>query len=394
LLARLAELHDGELTVLEGGAEHHFGTAAPDGLRATVRIERPQFWSAAALGGTVGAGESYIDGHWQSDDLTSLTRLMIRNRDLLRRVEGGVARLAAPFRRGLHWLNRNTRSGSRRNVAAHYDLGNAFFGLMLDPAMAYSCAIYPRAEATLHEAQLQKFDTVCRTLDLRPGERLLEIGTGWGGLAMHAARHYGCHVTTTTISTEQHAYVADAVRRAGLESSIRLLNEDYRDLRGSYDKLVSVEMIEAVGHRFLDGFFAACGRLLAPHGAMLLQAITIRDQLYERALDRVDFIQRFVFPGGFLPSVTAMLNAVRAKTDLKLFNLVDIGPHYARTLADWRRNVTAHEAQIRALGYPDRFLRLWQFYLSYCEGGFVERQLGDVQMLLTKPACRRAPLAP
>jgi cyclopropane-fatty-acyl-phospholipid synthase len=394
LLGRLEALRDGELTIREGGAEHRFGRPSSDSLRATVEVTDARFWASAAFGGTVGAGESYILGDWSADDLTALIRLMVRNRELTNQVEGGLARLAAPLRRLWHWWRSNTRSGSRRNIAAHYDLGNAFFELMLDPTMAYSCAIYPAAGASLHAAQLHKFETICRALDLRRGERLLEIGTGWGGLAMHAARHYGCEVTTTTISAEQHAFAAAAIRNAGLESSIRLLRADYRDLSGRYDKLVSVEMIEAVGHRFLDDYFAVCGQLLEPHGAMLLQAITIQDQLYAEALGAVDFIQRFVFPGGFIPSISAMLDSVRRVTDLKLFHLADIGPHYATTLADWRRNVHAHIAEIRALGYPKSFQRLWDFYLAYCEGGFLERQLGDVQMLLTKPGCRRAPLCP
>jgi cyclopropane-fatty-acyl-phospholipid synthase len=394
LLGRLAALRDGELTIRERGVEHRFGHASGDSLRATVEVADARFWASAAFGGTVGAGESYILGQWDVDDLTALIRLMVRNRDLMHRVEGGLARLEAPLRRLWHWLRTNTRSGSRRNIAAHYDLGNAFFELMLDPTMAYSCAIYPAAGASLHEAQLNKFETICRALDLRRGERLLEIGTGWGGLALHAARHYGCEVTTTTISAQQHEFAAAAIQRAGLESSIRLLREDYRDLTGRYDKLVSVEMIEAVGHRFLDDYFATCGRLLEPHGAMLLQAITIQDQLYAEALGAVDFIQRFVFPGGFIPSIGAMLDSVRRVTDMKLFHLADIGPHYATTLADWRRRVHAHATEIRALGYPQPFMRLWDFYLAYCEGGFLERQLGDVQMLLTKPGCRRAPLCP
>jgi cyclopropane-fatty-acyl-phospholipid synthase len=393
LLGRLAGLACGQLTIDEQGERQVFGRAT-EGCELAARIEvlDPQFWADAAFGGTVGAGESYIRGHWRSADLTTLVRLLVRNRELMNGLEGGLARVRAPLRRLLHWAHRNTRSGSQRNIAAHYDLGNGFFRLMLDPTMAYSCAIYPTPASTLHEAQLAKFDAVCRKLDLGPGDELLEIGTGWGGLAIHAARHYGCRVTTTTISPEQHAHAAAAIAAAGLGARIRLLREDYRDLDGRYDKLVSIEMIEAVGARFLDTYFATCSRLLKPEGAMLLQAITLQDQYYEAALGAVDFIQRFVFPGGFLPSVTVITDAVRRATDLKLFHLEDIGPHYAATLAGWRRNVYAHLPEVRALGYPDEFLRLWDYYLGYCEGGFVERQLGDVQMLLTKPLCRRAPI--
>ena len=392
LLGELARITEGRLAIIDDGTRHEFGRPAADGLRATIEVRDPLFWADTAFGGSVGAGESYIRGDWSCEDLTSLMRLMVRNRDALNRVDSGLARLSAPLRRLLHWLNRNTRTGSQRNISAHYDLGNDFFQLMLDETMAYSCAIYASPAATLHEAQLLKFDTVCRTLDLKPGQRLLEIGTGWGGLALHAARHYGCHVSTTTISAEQHAYAREAIRRAGLEDSITLLKQDYRDLTGTYDRVVSIEMIEAVGHRYLDDYFAACSSLLEPDGALLVQAITIQDQFYEQSLRAVDFIQRFVFPGGFVPSVAAMLDSVRRATDLKLFHLADIGPHYATTLADWRRNFHAQLGAVRAFGYPDNFVRLWDYYLSYCEGGFIERQLGDVQMLFTKPGCRRMPI--
>jgi cyclopropane-fatty-acyl-phospholipid synthase len=292
------------------------------------------------------------------------------------------------MRRALHWANRNSRDGSRRNIAAHYDLGNDFFALFLDETLAYSCGVFEREDATLHEAQLAKFDRICRRLRLTAADHLLEIGTGWGGLAIHAAARYGCRVTTTTISREQHALAAQRIAQAGLEDRVTLLLEDYRDLDGSYDKLVSVEMIEAVGHQYLDDYTAQCSRLLAPEGAMLLQAITIQDQFYEAALESVDFIQRYIFPGSFIPSVTAIVDSVRRSTDMKVFHLEDIGPHYATTLGRWRTSFLARLDDVRRLGYPESFLRMWDFYLCYCEGGFLERQLGDVQMLLTKPRCR------
>lgn len=392
LLGTLQGLKHGQLTVIDGESTHRFGQASALAPDVTLEVLDRRFWADAAFGGTLGAGESYIHGHWRADDLTALIRLMVINRDLMNGLEGGLALFSAPLRRLLHWINRNTKDGSRKNIAAHYDLGNDFFELMLDATMAYSCGIYATAESSLHDAQLAKFDAICRKLDLKPTDHLVEIGTGWGGLAIHAARDYGCRVTTTTISREQHAYAAAAIAKAGLSGRITLLLDDYRDLKGQYDKLVSVEMIEAVGAQFLDTYVATCSRLLKPDGCMLLQAITLQDQYYEQALKAVDFIQRFVFPGSFIPSVTAITNAVRRATDLKVFHLEDIGPHYARTLGDWRRNVNTHRARVQALGYSDEFLRLWEFYLCYCEGGFAERQLGDVHMLLTKPRCRRAPM--
>jgi len=394
MLALLAELPEGELVIVEDGASMRFGRRS-DGcdLGARITVRRPQFWADAAFGGTVGAGESYMRGDWDCDDLTALVRIMVVNRELMNRLDSRLALISAPLRRMLHWLNRNSPEGSRRNIAAHYDLGNDLFRLFLDETMAYSCGIFETPRSTLHEASLAKFDAVCRKLDLRPGERLVEIGTGWGGLALHAARHYGVHVTTTTISREQHDYTAELVAREGLSGRITLLLEDYRDLRGTYDKLVSIEMIEAVGHRYLDTYLAKVSSLLAPHGAALIQAITLQDQFYEQALKSVDFIQRFIFPGSFIPSVAVIVASMRRSTDMKLFHLEDIGPHYATTLRAWRQRFMARLDEVRALGYPEEFARMWEFYLCYCEGGFLERQLGDVHLLLTKPRCRRPSIA-
>ncbi len=392
LHAQLARLTIGQLTIIDGTETVTYGDHQSSTLRATIEVLDPQFWADTAFGGTIGAGESYIYGHWTVDDLTALIRLMVLNRDVMNGMEGGFALVSAPLRKLLHWVNRNTQSGSRKNIAAHYDLGNEFFALMLDPTMAYSCGIYPHPHSSLDEAQLNKYASICHKLDLKATDHLLEIGTGWGGLAIYAATHFGCQITTTTISKEQHAYACEAIAKAGLQSKITVLMEDYRALSGRYDKLVSIEMIEAVGPQFLDTYMATCSRLLKPDGCFLLQAITLQDQFYEAALKSVDFIQRFVFPGSFIPSISAMTDALKRATDLKLFHLEDIGPHYATTLRDWRRNVHNKLNQIKALHYSDEFLRLWNFYLCYCEGGFMERQLGDVHMLLTKPLCRRAPI--
>ena len=392
LTARLGRLLEGQLTLHVQGERLQFGQPSNDLPPVEITVLSSDFWGAVAFGGSVGAAESYINGEWTVTDLTGLIRLMVRNASVLEDLEGGLARLAEPVRRVLHWLNRNDLTGSRKNIAAHYDLGNAFFERMLDPTMAYSSAIYPSETATLHEAQIHKFDTICRKLALRPDDRLLEIGTGWGGLAMHAARHYGAKVTTTTISREQHDYAREAIAKAGLSDRITLLFEDYRALTGQYDKLVSIEMIEAVGHHYLDTYLKTCSDRLSPHGMMLLQAITLQDQSYKAALRQVDFIQRYVFPGSFIPSVSAITTSLAASTDMKVFHLEDFGPHYARTLAAWRNNVFADPQAIRTLGYSDEFLRLWEFYLCYCEGGFLERHIGDVHMLLTKPRCTREPL--
>ena len=392
LCAALERIERGELRLIDVDGEYRFGRqGASAALRATLRITDLSFYAETAFGGSVGAGEAYIRGSWSCDDLTALIRIMVRNRAEMSGLEGGFALLSRPIYKLFHFLNRNTRQGSARNIAAHYDLGNDLYRLMLDETMAYSCGIFERADSTLLEASRAKFDAACRKLALRPTDHLLEIGTGWGGLAIHAARHYGCRVTTTTISRAQHDYARERIAEAGLTDRITLLLEDYRDLTGCYDKLVSIEMIEAVGAKFLGSYFRQCASLLASDGAMLLQAITIQDQLYQQALRSVDYIQRYIFPGSFIPSVTALASAITAASDLKIFQLEDIGPHYARTLAEWRRNFFANLPQVRALGYPDSFVRMWEFYLCYCEGGFEERQLGDVQMLLTKASCRLAP---
>ena len=389
LLERMQRLQHGSLEVHEAGGTHRFGRREPGGLHARIEVLHPQFWADAAFGGTTNAGEAYIHGLWRCDDLTALVRIMVANRDVLEAVDGTATRLAGLGRRLAHWLNRNSREGSRRNISAHYDLGNDLFALFLDPTMNYSCGIFETPEASMEQASIAKMDAVCRKLDLGPGDHLVEIGTGWGGLAIHAARHYGCRVTTTTISREQHALAAERVRAAGLEDRIELLLKDYRDLEGQYDKLVSVEMIEAVGHQYLDTYFRSCSRLLKPDGLMLIQAITIRDELYTAALKSVDFIQRFVFPGGFLPAVSAMTSSLARSTDLQLLHLQDIGLHYAWTLRKWRERFFANLEAVRALGYPDSFIRLWEYYLCYCEGGFLERNIGTVQMLLAKPGNRR-----
>jgi len=393
LLSQLKKVRHGRLHLLDRDRRDSFGAVTELGpFDVTIRVRDARFYGDAVFAGTTGAGEAYMQGYWDCDDLTALVRLMVVNRDLMNDVDSGWSRVSAPLFMLAHRLNRNTASGSRRNIARHYDLGNRFFELFLDETMAYSCGIFAGTDTTLLAASVAKFDAVCSKLALRPGQHVLEIGTGWGGLAIHAARNYGCRVTTTTISQEQYSLAREKIARAGLGDRISVLLEDYRSLTGQYDALMSIEMVEAVGHQYLDTYFRQCGRLLHSNGAMLLQAITIRDQFYRQALKSVDFIKRFIFPGSFIPSVQALVEAIARSSDLKLFHLEDIGPHYARTLKLWRERLMANQGQIRAQGFPDSFRRMWEYYLCYCEGGFEERQLGDVQMLLTKPRSRRASL--
>ena len=387
--AQLKQLQHGELVVREGHDEYYFGKVSERiPFRIHVEVKHPSFWSDIAFGGTAGSGEAYIKGSWVCNDLVGLVRLFLANREVIDAMDKGMTHLKSPVKRVLHWLSRNTRKGSRRNIGAHYDLGNDFFRIFLDPTMMYSCAYYPSHEASLEQASVAKLDRICKKLKLKPGDHVLEIGTGWGGFAVHAASHYGCRVTTTTISREQFDYATSNVEQAGLQDRVTVLFQDYRDLDGQYDKLVSIEMIEAIGHQYLNTYFDKCSSLLKPQGEMLLQAITISDHLYKSALNEVDFIKKFIFPGGFLPSVSAMNKAIAKVTDMKTFHLEDIGPHYARTLSDWRKKFSERLDEVRDIGYSEYFIRMWEFYFCYCEGGFAERDIGTVQMLLTKPQSR------
>jgi cyclopropane-fatty-acyl-phospholipid synthase len=383
VLGRLGSLREGCLRIREGCDVREFGTSQA-GRAVTLTVLDPAFYAEIAFGGSIGAGESYMLGHWQVDDLTALMRLLLRNRAVLDSMETGFARLASPLMLAAHWLQRNTKSGSRRNISAHYDLGNEFFRLFLDETLMYSCALFERPDMTLAEASTAKLDAICRKLRLAPGDHVLEIGTGWGGFALHAVRNYGCRVTTTTISPSQFALAQERVRAAGLEHRIEILLKDYRDLEGQYDKLVSIEMIEAIGHQYFGEFFARCAQRLVPGGTMLLQSITIADRHYARARGEVDFIKRHIFPGCCIPAVSALSQAMAERSDLRIVHLEDIGPHYATTLARWRENFLGNLESVRALGLPETFIRMWEFYFCYCEAGFAERALGDVQMLLER----------
>ncbi len=390
LFARLELLREGRISVIEPGSTRVFG--GEGGIHATLSVTDPAFFRQAVLGGSLGASESYMAGQWTSPDLTALCRVALLNADVMDGMETGWARLGAQLARGFHWIRRNTVDGSRENIHAHYDLGNDFFRLFLDDTMTYSCGIFETPEASLRDASIAKIDRLCRKLDLQPGDRLLEIGTGWGAFAIHAARTYGCQVTTTTISREQHGIAGERIRVAGLAGRVELLLEDYRGLRGRYDKLVSVEMIEAVGREFLPSYFERCSSLLEPHGLMALQGIVLTDHRYDAYCRRVEFIQRYVFPGSHLPAVSEMMNCVRRRSDLAVEHLEDLSTHYAATLRTWRRRFWERIEDVRRLGYPEPFVRLWDYYLSYCEAGFLERNCRVVQMLLAKPRARRANL--
>lgn len=402
LLAQLAPLRHGRLTVHDALGRHVLGvTEGVVDLDVIVHVDDPAFYRVLAANGSVGAGEAYMDGAWRCSDagnggddgLVSLVRLLVRNRDLLDGMETGIARLGGWAMRALHAMRLNTRTGSRRNIAAHYDLGNAFFELFLSRDLMYSSALYAGPDDTLEGASIRKLERICTQLQLAPGQHVVEIGTGWGGFAIHAAAHHGVHVTTATISAEQHALATQRVREAGLEDRVTVLLRDYRDLEGTFDRLVSIEMIEAIGAQYLDTYFGKVGALLKPDGLALVQAITIEDHRYEQALTSVDFIKRHVFPGSFIPSVAAMLQAKSRSTDLALLSLDDFGGSYARTLESWRERFMSNLDAVRAQGFDERFVRMWEFYLAYCEGGFRERSIGVAHLLMAKPGARQAALS-
>ena len=375
----------GSLIVAEPGRRHRFGTGHPT---ATVELHDPRVWRKLLFGGSRGLADAYEHGLWDSPDLVALIRLGALNAVRLDRVRARLAPLSMPARMTRAILRRSTRTRRRRDIAAHYDLGTDLFARMLDPTLSYSCAVFEHDEATLEQAQVAKLEQVCEKLDLGPDDHVLEVGTGWGAFAVHAARTRGCHVTTTTISREQYHHAVSLVARAGLADLVTVLMEDYRDLTGSYDKLVSIEMIEAVGWRHYGAFFQKCSQLLASDGAMLLQAITIDDRAYEVEKAAKSFINTRIFPGGCLPSLEVITRNVARRTDMQAVLLEDITAHYVETLRRWRHRFFASAPELAQLGYDVRFRRLWTLYLAYCEAGFAERRICDLQLLLAKPRWR------
>jgi cyclopropane-fatty-acyl-phospholipid synthase len=377
----LRRIRIGTLVVAEGGERHVYGSGAPI---ATVRLHSSRVWPML-LRGSRGLAEAYAQGLWDSPDLVALIRLAARNAGGLDRLRARLAPVRWPLQRAAALLRPGTKRRARRDISTHYDLGNELFARVLDPTMSYSCAIFERDGMTLEQAQVAKLERICEKLELGPRDRVIEIGSGWGAFALHAARTRGCHVTTTTISREQHEYALEQVRRAGLDDKVTVLMDDYRDVRGRYDKLVSIEMIEAVGWRQLGAFLAKCSGLLAVDGAMLLQAITIDDRAYEVEKVSKSFMNSYIFPGGCLPSLAVITRELAKRTDLHAAGLEDLTPHYVETLVRWRANFTANTAALAQLGYDERFRRIWTLYLAYCEAGFAERRICEIQLLLTKP---------
>ena len=390
--AMLGRLSIGSLVLEENGQVTRFGNHHDDTVRAVIHVNSPKAWLTVLRDGSTGAGEAYMLGYWETPDLLEVVRLFVLNMQTLEAMGKKQPLWRKAAGRLFHAFRANSSEGSRRNISAHYDLSNDFFSLFLDPTMAYSSGIFRSPEDSLHAASLNKFDHICTRLQLKPSDHLLEIGTGWGGLAIHAAKHYGCRVTTTTISHEQYVHACEWVKREGLQDQITLLEKDYRELDGRYDKLVSVEMIEAVGAKYYDTYFATCNRLLKDDGLMLIQAITISDQRFEQSVRNIDFIKRYIFPGGQLPSNAVIADKVATQTDMQLIGMEDITADYAQTLRHWRVNFWKAIEEVRNLGCDDIFIRMWEYYLCFCEGGFRERVIHTGQFMLAKPGFRDLPV--
>lgn len=381
VLNLLKKINDGQLVVSDGKDVRKFGG---NGITVSLKVNDQRAYSKIMLGGPIGAAEAYMMGYWSTDDLTGLIRVFLRNRKVLEAFNTKLSIIKRPLYRFFHRMRRDTLSQSKENISAHYDLGNDFFKLFLDPSLTYSSGYFRDFSGTMENASRDKVDRICCKLELKPGDELLEIGTGWGSFAIHAASNYGCNITTTTISDEQYHHVVKVVRERSLQDKITVLKKDYRLLTGQFEKIVSIEMIEAVGLEYVPTFFKVCNRLLKPGGTMLIQSITIPEDRFESAKNSVDFIQRYIFPGGALPSVE-LLVCESEQANLKPFGLEDITVHYAETMLRWRNKFKENIAEIKKLGCGDTFLRMWDYYLCYCEGGFAEKAIGCVHMQFQKP---------
>jgi cyclopropane-fatty-acyl-phospholipid synthase len=389
LFNQLSLLESGALTIKDNVVSRSFGRhGAEFPLSASVRVHHPRFFTRVLTGGVIGAAESYMDGDWITDDLAALCRILARNGAALSGVDRKLRFIAEPTLKLFHFWNRNSKLGSQRNIAAHYDLGNDFFETFLDDTMAYSSGYFTSDDESLEQASENKFDRLCQKLELNAQDNVLEIGSGWGGFACRAAKKYGCRVTTVTISQEQLEGARRRVAAEGLNDRVSVEFRDYRDIRGTYSKIASIEMIEAVGHEYYPVFLKQCMDLLREDGLLGLQAITIRDQNYHAARRNVDFIKRYIFPGGCLPSHTALCQVATKHTDLALNQVEDMTIHYAHTLARWRERFLANESRVAELGYPESFRRMWNFYLCYCQAGFEERLTGVSQLVFARPGYR------
>ena len=383
---QLKKIDTGYISIQEGNKKFSFGKKG--NLSAHITVHDPRFYGALAFGGSIGVSEAFMQKFWSVNDLTKLIRIMAINQNAMDQLESLFNVFLKPILKCLHYLNQNSVKGSRINISKHYDLGNDFFSLFLDSTMMYSSAVFKNPQDSLYQGSMHKLEMICQGLELNAQDHVIEIGSGWGGFAIYAAQNYGCKVTTTTISKQQYLFVKQKIKDLKLTHKIKVLLSDYRHLKGQYSKLVSIEMLEAVGYQYYDTYFKVCSHLLKPDGIAFIQTITIADQRYEKAKHSVDFIQRYIFPGSCIPSLTALQNSITESSDLKIYQVRDIGDHYARTLALWRIAFFKRLSEVKALGFDDVFIRMWHFYLAYCEGGFKEKAISDIHLKLIKPDYR------
>ena len=387
LKKKLSHLNVGCINVKDGDDKFSFGDIDSE-LQVNVQVHSQEFYVMTGSGGAMGIAEAYILGYWTSDDVVMLMRIILKNRSILLSLNNGFAKILNPINKLIHRSRQNTLKGSKENILAHYDLSNDFYKLWLDPTMTYSCAYFKDTNTTLENASIEKLDRMCRKLKLSEEDNILEVGTGWGSFSIHAAKNYGCSITTTTISDAQYEYAKARVVEEGLESKINVINKDYRKLDGQYDKIVSIEMIEAVGYEYISEYFKKLSSLLKPDGLMALQGITYNDQNFDTYKDSVDFIKKYIFPGSCLISISQIIDVIKNKTDLSMIDMEDITRHYAETLNRWRKNFMSVLPEVKEMGYSKAFINMWEFYFLYCEAGFLERNIGDVQLVFAKSGAR------
>lgn len=387
LKKKLSHLNVGCISVVDGVDKFSFGDPGSE-LQVNVQVHSQEFYVMTGSGGAMGIAEAYILGYWTSDDVVMLMRIILKNRSILLSLNDGFAKILSPINKLIHRSRQNTLKGSKENILAHYDLSNDFYKLWLDPTMTYSCAYFKDTNTTLEDASIEKLDRMCRKLKLSEKDNILEVGTGWGSFSIHAAKNYGCSITTTTISDAQYEYAKARVLEERLESKINVINKDYRKLDGQYDKIVSIEMIEAVGYEYISEYFRKLSSLLKPDGLMALQGITYNDQNFDTYKDSVDFIKKYIFPGSCLISISQIIDVIKNKTDLSMIDMEDITRHYAETLNRWRKNFMSVLPEVKEMGYSKAFINMWEFYFLYCEAGFLERNIGDVQMVFAKSGAR------
>ncbi len=388
LMKKFNQLSFGRIILFDQGESFTFGDKSSN-RKVTVTVLSQEFYVFMGSGGVLGASEAYTAGFWKSDDLVTLVQIILKNKSLLKSIDSGISKIFLNLiNTFIHNKRRNTLIGSKKNILAHYDLSNEFYKLWLDPTMTYSAAFFKKNSNSLEEASIEKLDRICRKLQLSKLDKVIEIGTGWGSFAIHAAKKYGCHITTTTISDAQFEYAKQRIKEESLESKITILNKDYRDLKGKYNKLVSIEMIEAVGYEYIPEFFKTASSLLKPDGLMALQGITYNDQGFDKYKNSVDLIKRYIFPGSCLISINHITEVIKSKTDLTVVNFEDITSHYAETLKRWRINFLNSIDKVKKMGFSESFINMWEFYFVYCEAGFAERHIGDVQIIFAKSNAR------